>query len=63
MTTIAIAKVGRVITLEKAIKKKEKKNIKSIGKKDKSDNFTGKNREKSNIANITFRKILIRIGP
>ena len=50
-TTIAIAIVGRAITLErKPSKKKQRTDTKKDAKRIKSDNFTWSNREKSNIA-------------
>ena len=49
---IAIAIVGRAITLER---KPSGKNAKKI----KSDNFTSGNREKSNIAIAIFEKLMI----
>ena len=49
--TIAIAIVGRAITLErKPTKKKKRTDTKKGAKRIKSDNFTRSNREKSNIA-------------
>ena len=47
MTTIAIAIVGRAITLERALsKKKQSTNTKKAAKRIKSDNLTRSNREK-----------------
>ena len=51
MTTIAIAIVGRAITLgRKPSKKKQRTETKKDAKVIKSDNFTRSNREMSNIA-------------
>ena len=59
MTTIAIAIVGRAITLEREpSKKKQRTDTKNDAKRIKSDNFTRSNREKSNIA-ITILEILM----
>ena len=50
-TTIAIAIVGRAITLErKPSKKKQRTDTKMDAKRIKSDNFTRSNREKSYFA-------------
>ena len=47
MTTIAVAIVGRSITLErKPSKKKQRPDTKKDGKRIKSDNFTRGNKEK-----------------
>ena len=51
MTTIAIAIVGRAITLErKPSKKKQRTDTKKDANKIKSDNFTMSSKENSNIA-------------
>jgi hypothetical protein len=56
-TTIANAKVGRAITLErKPSKKKQRTDTKKDAKRIKSDNFTRSNREKSNIAIAIMEK-------
>ena len=50
-TTIAIAIVGRAITLKREpSKRKQRIDTKNDAKRIKSDNFTRSNREKSNIA-------------
>ena len=56
VTTIAIATVGKIITIEREIKERSKE----IVQKDKSDNFiTRSNREKSNIAKEKLNSIII----
>ena len=56
-TSIAIAIVGRAITLErKPFKKKQRTDTKKDAKRIKSDNFTRSNREKSNIAIAIFEE-------
>ena len=59
-TSIAIAIVGRAITLErKPSKKKQRTDTKMVANKIKSDKFTGSNREKSNIAIAILKKWMI----
>ena len=56
-TTIAIAIVGRAITLERgSSKKKQRTANKKHAKRIKNDNFTRSNREKSNIAIAILEK-------
>ena len=56
MTIIAIAIVGRAITLEREpSKKKQRSDTKKYAKRIKSDNFTRDNREKSNIAIVILQ--------
>ena len=56
-TTIAIAIVGRAITLEREpSKKKQRTDNKKYAKMIKSDNFTRSNREKPNIAIAILEK-------
>ena len=56
-TTIAIAIVGRGITLErKPSKKKQRNDTKKDAKRIRSDNFTRSNRENSNIAIAILEK-------
>ena len=56
-TTIAIAIVGRAITLEREpTKKKQRTDTKMDAKRIKSDNFARSNREKSNIAIAILEK-------
>ena len=57
-TTIAVAIVGRAITLEREQSKRSKELIKKKNaKRIKSDNFTRSNREKSNIAIAILEKL------
>ena len=59
-TTIAIAIVGRAITLEREpSKKKQRIDTKKDAKRIKSDNFPRSNREKSNIAIAILEKLMI----
>ena len=68
-TTIAIAIVGRAITLERnPSKKKQGTDTKKDAKRIKSDIFTKSNREKSNIAiaileYFPLRKVEVRVKP
>jgi len=56
-TTIAFAIVGRAITLDREpSKKKQRTDTKKNAKRIKSDNFTGINKEKSNIAIAILEK-------
>ena len=60
MTTIAIAIVGREITLEREpLKKKQRTDTKKGTKRIKSDNFTRSNKENSNIAIAILEKWMI----
>ena len=57
---IAIAIVGRAITLERErSKKKQRTDTKKVAKRIKSDNFTRSNREKFNIAMVILEKRMI----
>ena len=59
-TTIAIAIVGRAITLErKPSKKKQRTDTKKDAKRINSDNLTKNNREKSNIAIAILENLMI----
>ena len=53
--------VVKVLTIEREIKEKEQKNyFKNKAKKNKSDNFTRRNRKKNNIAIAILEKFIIR---
>jgi hypothetical protein len=57
VTTIAIAIVGRAITLEREpSKKKQRTDTNKDAKRIRSDNFTRSNKEKSNIATAILEK-------
>ena len=59
-TTIAIAIIGRLITLERGpSKKKQRTNTKKVAKRIKGDNFTRSNREKSSTAIAILEKWML----
>ena len=63
MTTIAIAIVGRAITLEREpSKKKQRTDTKRDAKRIKSDNFTWGNREKLNFSQIKYKIIKLYVN-